>query len=200
MNKQEFIDALKSRLARFPETEVDDHISFYIEIIEDKIEDGLSESDAITELGAVSEIADQIVADIPLSSIAREKIKPKRRLRAFEIALLAVGSPIWLSLLVSAFAVVFSLYAAAWAVIASLWAGFGGIAGGAVGGVVGIGFVFFGNAGTALSLFSAGLVLSGLCIFMFWGCVYATRGMVRLTKKSVLLIKKCFVGKERNNE
>ena len=137
MTKIGFLLALRDKLAGLPRTELEERLSFYSEMIEDRIEDGLTEEEAVADIGSVDEIAAQIVSDVPLSSLVKEKIKPKRELRTWEIVLLAVGSPIWFSLLIAAFSVVFSLYAALWAVVVSLWAAFGGMAAGAVGALVG---------------------------------------------------------------
>ena len=197
MNKQEFIDALASRLKGLPYCEVSERLNFYIEMIDDRVEDGLSEEEAVFEIGSVEEVVSQIVADTPLLSIAKEKIKPKRRMRPWEIVLLAVGSPIWVSLIISALAVVFALYVSAWSVIASIWACFFGVAVGSVAGILGLGYVFSGNVGTPFALFGAGLFLAGLAVFMFFGCLFVTKGALKLTKGLIVRIKKCLVGKEK---
>ena len=44
----------------------------------------------------------------------------------------------------------------------------------------------------------AGLFLAGLSVFLFFGCVAATKGLARLTKKILLGIKKRFVRKEKS--
>ena len=59
-----------------------------------------------------------------------------RKLEKWEIVLLALGSPVWFSLLVSAVAVILSLYASLWSVIISLWAVFGSLIGCGVGGIL----------------------------------------------------------------
>lgn len=197
MNKQEFLDKLMARLQGLPKQEVEDRISFYIEMIDDRTEDGLTEEEAVSQLGSVDEIAAQIIADIPLTKIAKEKIKPKRRLRAWEITLLVLGSPIWLSLAVAAVAVIISLYAVLWSMVISLWAVFASIIACAPFGVIaGVIFICIGNVHTGVAMIGAGLVCAGLSIFMFFGCKATTKGILRLTKKIALGIKKCFVSKE----
>ena len=49
-------------------------------------------------------------------------MRPKRRLQAWEIVLLALGLPVWLSLGLAALAVVLSLYVVVWSLDVSLWA------------------------------------------------------------------------------
>ena len=93
-----------------PQDDIEERLAFYSEMIEDQMEDGLSEEDAVLAVGSIDEIVTQVVADIPLTKIAKERIKTKRRLSVGEIILLALGSPIWLSLGIAVFAVILSLY------------------------------------------------------------------------------------------
>ncbi|MBQ9780807.1 MAG: DUF1700 domain-containing protein [Clostridia bacterium] len=198
MNKQKFISELRMKLSGLPSKEVEDRLSFYLEMIDDRIEDGITEEAAIAELGSVEEIAAQITAEIPLSKIVKEKIKPQKRLRAWEIVLLAVGSPLWLSLAVAALAVILSLYVVLWSVIVSLWAVFAAVAICTPGGLAaGILFACQGNFPVCASMISAALVCGGLAIFLFFGCMAATKGTAKLTGKIALSIKKCFMRKEK---
>ena len=197
MNKQEFTAELCARLSALPEETVEDRISFYIEAINDRIDDGMSESDAVADVGNIDGIVSDILSEIPLSKIANQKIKSSRHLRGWEITLLAVGSPVWFPLAIAALAVIFSLYVSAWAIVASFWAAFGSFAGGGFGGVVsGIVFICTGNAPSGIALIASGLVCAGLAIFSFFGCLYATKGTARLAKIIVLGIKKCLIKKE----
>ena len=122
MRKQDFIKELRINLSFLPKEEIEDRISFYSELIDDKIEEGLKEEDVIKSIGSVYEIIDQIINDMPLSKIAKEKIKPKRKLSALEVTLIIIGSPIWLTLLLSLVAILFSLYIVGWSVVISIWA------------------------------------------------------------------------------
>ena len=106
MNKQEFLEQLKGRLSGLPAADVDERLDFYSEMIDDSIEEGLSEEEAVSQVGTVNDVARQIIGEIPLSKIVKENVKPKRRLRAWEIVLLVLGSPGWVSLLIAAVSVV----------------------------------------------------------------------------------------------
>lgn len=197
MNKQEFIDALRGKLSSLPPKDVEERLSFYIEMIDDQVEDGISEEEAVSNIGSIDKIAEQIAADILLTKREKNKTRQKRTLRAWEIVLIALGSPIWFSLAIAAFAVIFSLYVVLWSVIASLWAVFGSFIGCALGGIaVGVLFIVLGNALSGIAMIGAGLVCAGLSIFTFFGCKAATLGSVWLTKKITLCIKNCFVKKE----
>lgn len=197
MSKQEFLVQLRKGLSGLPQNDIEERLTFYSEMIDDRMEDGLSEENAVREIGNVDEIISQIVADTPLAELVREKIKPKKRRKAWEIILLVLGSPIWLSLLIAAFAVILSLYIVLWSVIVSLWTAFGSVIGCALGVIAaGIGFALGGNGLTGIAMIGAGIVCVGLSIFLFYGCKVATKGTLLLTKKIALGIKNCFVKKE----
>lgn len=68
-------------------------MTFYAEMLDDRIEEGLSEEEAVAAAGAVEEIVRQTVDETPLAKIAKERVRPKRHLKAWEIVLLALGSP-----------------------------------------------------------------------------------------------------------
>ena len=198
MNKQQFLLALEAALGGLPKDDVSERIDFYSEIIDDKIEEGLTEEQAVATVGSIDEIAAQILAEIPLSKLAKDKIKSKKRkLSALEIVLLILGSPIWLSLLVAAFSVVLSLYVTLWALVASLWVIMGALAGAGVGVVVG-GIILSatGSSVAGAALVGVGLFSLGLAIFLFFGCEAATKGTAKLTRKIVLGLKKALTRKE----
>lgn len=196
MNKQEFLDGLRKGLSGLPQDDIEERLSFYSEMIDDRTEEGLSEEEAVAEVGSVDEIVRQTVADTPLSRVVKERIKPKRRLRAWEIVLLILGSPIWLSMGIAVAATIFSIYAVLWAVIAALWAVFGALTVCAVAAVPGcIISALRGSGAAGLAVLSAGIVCAGLSIFMFFGCREATRGTIMLTKKLTIMIKNCFIRK-----
>ena len=197
MTKSEFLSALRAHLYGLPKDEIDERIDFYGEAIDDRIEEGLSEEDAVGELGSLDDIVFEIIGEVPLGKIIKERVKPKRKMKAWEIVLLAIGSPVWVSLLAAALAVVLSLYASLWSVVLSLWAVFASLAAGALGGVVG-GAVcaFLGEGLFGIALIGLGIASAGLAIFAFFGCRLASEWAWVLTKKMVLFTKKCFMGKE----
>ena len=122
MNKSDYLNSLESKLSKLPKIEVNERIAFYSEMIDDLMEEGLSEEQAIERIGSVDKITSQITEEIPLGKIIIDKLKPKRKLSTLEIILLVVGSPIWGALLLSLFAVIFSTYVCLWAGIVTLWA------------------------------------------------------------------------------
>ncbi len=172
MSKQEFLARLRNGLSKLPQHDREERLTFYSEMIDDRMEEGLSEEEAVCEIGDIDQLISQITADVPL-----EKTKSRRRLRPWEIILLVLGSPIWLSLLIAVFAVMLSLCLSLWAVFVSLAAcALGGI-------VAGIGFACNGHALPGLAMIGAGMVCAGLSVFMFYACKAATKGMWQLIKR-----------------
>lgn len=197
MNKQEFLLQLGKGLSGLPKDEIDGYLTFYSEMIDDRMEDGIPEETAVSELGSVTELVSQIIADIPLGRLVKEKLAPKKKLKAWEIILLALGSPIWLSLLIAATAVVFSLYVVLWSVIIALWAIFASFdACGLTGIAAGVYFATGGNTLTGIAVMGAGFVCAGLSVFVFYECKAATKGILILTRKLAIRIKNCFINKE----
>lgn len=197
MTKLALLMSLHNELSDLPHEEVEERLNFYSEMIEDRMEEGLSEEEAVAAVGTVDEIAAQIIADISATNVPKVYSKPKRRMKAWEIVLLAVGSPIWLSLLIAVIAVLLSLYISMWAVIVSLWAVFGSLIGSALGvAVMGIEFIIEGSLPAGIAAIGAGIVCVGLSIFAFFGCKAATNGALLLTKKLALCIKRCFARRE----
>lgn len=200
MTKLKLLLSLHDKLSDLPPDEVEERLNFYSEAIEDRMEEGLSEEDAVAAIGTADEIAVQIREEIKASQNSarstESKPKQKRRLRAWEAVLLALGSPIWLSLLLAACSIVISLYASLWAVVISLWAAFASLAACSLYVVFGIIQICLGNALVGTAVIGASLVLSGLAVFLFFGCRAATDATVRLTKKLPLQIRRYFVRKE----
>ena len=76
MTKIEFLLSLNNRLSGLPQNDVHERLNFYSEMIEDRIEEGLSEQEAVMAVGSVDKIVAQIVADIPVTRSANEKTNP----------------------------------------------------------------------------------------------------------------------------
>lgn len=193
MNKQEFVLELKNRLAALGEEEISERVNFYSEIIDDKVEEGISEQEAVCELGNIDEIVSQILSEIPLTKLVRVKLKPKKRLSVLEIVLLVVGSPIWIPLIISALAVAFSLYASAWGVIISLWSVFASFVGCSFASILGgVYFIVNGYLPTGIALIGAAILLAGLSILAFFAIKAITKGFLKSTKATLLAVKNKF--------
>ena len=197
MTKQEFLDELRSRLSKLPSKDAEEHINFYSEMIDDRTEDGISEEDAVAEIGSIDEIAAQITADFSLTTDEKKADSPKRKLKTWEIVLLAAGAPIWVSLLAAAVVVVISGYASIWAVLAAFWASFGEIIVISLGCIAsGVAIICIADISTGFIMISYGLVMGGLSIFLFFGCKASTKVIIKLTGKVFSTVKRKLKNKE----
>jgi len=197
MNKEIFLTELREKLFGLPQDDIEERIAFYNEMINDRMEDGLTEEEAVGEIGSVDSVVEQIMEEIPLSALVKEKVKPKRKLKTWELVLLILGSPLWIPLLMSAIAVILTLYAVIWAVVIFVYATDLALAGSTVMGLAGI-LSYLKQINFIGALFSAGfgMTSAGLAILLFFACVWITKSIIKATGKLLLGIKISFVGKE----
>lgn len=196
MTKVELTLALTKKLDGLPWEEVERSMEYYNEMIDDRMEDGMSEEEAIAALGSVDEIAQQILSNIPLSKLVRAKIKPKRTIKAWEIVLLILGFPLWFPLLISIAAVVFSIYVTIWSIVITLYVVNLVFALSALAALpLSILLICIGNPLFALLALGTALIMVGLTIFWFFLAKYASKGTLWLGKQMLLGIKALFIRK-----
>ncbi|MCR5783991.1 MAG: DUF1700 domain-containing protein [Clostridia bacterium] len=194
MTKYEFLQRLREGLSGLPQSDVEERVAFYSEMIDDLVEDGVSEEAAVARVGPVERVVRQTVAETPFTKIVKERVRPRRQLRVWEILLIVFGSPIWLSLLIVAAALLLTVYITLWAFVISLWAvEISLIAGAAACAVAGVFFAVQDSFARGMALIGAGLVLAGLAIFGFFLCFLASKGAVLLTVKIAQWVKSLFV-------
>ena len=73
MTKAEFLNELKNRIAEYPSEETNQSVEYYSEMIDDRMEDGMSEPEAVASMGKVAEIAQQIKEELPLTTLVKYK-------------------------------------------------------------------------------------------------------------------------------
>ena len=198
MNRQDYLDEIKEKLLGLSEEDIDKALDFYMEAIDDRIEDGLSEEQAIKAVGSSDEVEEQILMDTPLPKLVSATVKPKRKLKVWEIILIIMAAPIWipfvivlLALAISVFAILFALIISLIAILISLI--FGGVAL-----LIGAFFTFFGGgAGSTLLQVAAGYIGLGLGILL---CIPVKAGglwLIELCGRFFKWIKKQFVKRNR---
>lgn len=184
MDKKTFLKKLSKELSKLPKAEQKERLAFYSEMIDDRMEEGMTEEAAVASVTA----REVLLPDTP---------GEKKKWKTWEIVLLAVGSPVWASLLIAAAAVVLSLYVSVWAVLISLWSVFASLAGSGIGCVVGgVILICTGEVASGIATIGIGLVCAGLSIGAFYGCRWLTKSMVQLTQTCFAGIKSKFAKKE----
>lgn len=193
MTKQEFTQQLSNSLAGLNEEDIRKSIDYYSEMIEDRMEDGMTEEDAVAAVGSIEDIRSQILSEVPMARIVKEKITPKRDFRAGEIVLLVLGAPIWLPLVLTVIILALTLFLVFWVIIMSLYvvdlslfvSGFASIVNAFIAGPGFMAVMFF---------IGAGLFLLGLSVLLFFGFNQVSKGMLSLSRSLGLGIKKAVVG------
>lgn len=194
MNKREFLAELRGELAQLPQDDMDERLSFYEEMIDDRMEEGLSETEAVAAIGPVQKIAEQSLTEIPLIKLVRERISPRRTKHVWEIVLLITGSPIWASLLLAAIALVLAVYIVIGAAglvlyIVDLFLALNGIAG-LIGAVT---YASLADCGGTVFFLGVGLACFGIAVLLFFGANRIAKLILLLGGKVLFGIKKCFV-------
>ena len=108
MNKIEFLAAVSAKLDGLAPADVREQIGFLSEMIDDRMEEGITEAEAVAAVGAPDEVAARILADLPFATVTDLPTPPKKR-SVLRTVLLAATSPIWASLLFAFIITAFSL-------------------------------------------------------------------------------------------
>lgn len=193
MNKEQFLIELGAALSGLPDEDIEKSLEYYSEMIDDRIEEGISEEEAVADLGSIEEIRAQIIKDTPLAKIVKGRVKPKRSLTGLEITLIIVGFPIWLPLALAAASVILSLYIALWSIIISLYAVEVSLMASSFGGVVAsMALLIFGHTAAGLFLLGCSLACAGIGLLWVFVCEWSTKGLIWLTR---VFIKSLFMKK-----
>ena len=207
MNKQEFLARLRSQLSGLSMEDIRKSLDFYSEMIDDRMEEGISEEEAVAAAGDVEQIASQIRAEAGAPS-APSAPKKAPNLTGWGLALILLGFPLWLPLLIaaasialalviSATAIVFSIYVSLWAVVVSLFAVVLVLALCSIALLlIPLLYIHYGNIAGALLVWGAALVLSGITILLFLSLVPITKAIAFLSKMLFRWLKGLICRKE----
>ena len=200
MKKQDFLDKLKASLWSMPEADKQRSVDYYAEMIDDRMEDGLSEEEAVAAIGDLDEIVRQILTESPRppATVHKEQVKQKqqRGLEPWMIVLLVLGSPLWIPLVASAVATVVSIYVSLWSVVIVLYVVAVAVGIAAIGCIAGS-FFMIGRTATLVVVWGAALLCAGLAILLFLLGNLAAKGMIALTKLCWQGAKSIFQRKEQ---
>jgi len=203
VNKEDFLAALRERLAVFPDDEAEEYVNYYREMIEDHIDDGFPEKKVIEALGSVDDVCAVILQETAITELLKKKVKAKRKLKKWQQMLLIFTSPIWfpvaIALAATSAALVLTLYIVLWSLILSLWAVEISLAACGLGAALAAPLHLLPETNwyAAGILFAGALVAAGLALILFFPCILATKGMGKLSGKIWLGIKFLIIGKEK---
>ena len=167
-------------------------------LLDDMLEEGMTEAEATAKLGSPSQIAQSILQEVPLGKLVSTRMKPKSGWTPLAIVLAVVGSPVWVPLLLLAAALVLSLFVSIWALgVAAVAVVVGlAVAGGAAP-ILAIRAAVL-TLPLGLLLLGGGLVLLGLCVLGGLMAVELCKLLWQLTVWLAHKIKGLFIRKEEN--
>lgn len=194
MNKQEFLQNLRNRLGALPLSEIEKSVNYYSEIIDDYIEDGISEQEAISKLEPMDVIVEKIMYDTPLPVLIKARAKPNWN--ALTLLLLILGFPVWFPILASVCAVLFSVYVVIWSLFIALYCVIIAFAISGIAAIVTCPMIFSVNIAGGLLSLGAGLVCIAISVMIFRPMVLASKELVKLTVFVARKIKSIFIKKE----
>lgn len=193
MTKEEFLSELSAKLAILSDAERKKTLAYYREMIEDRMEDGMSEAEAVAAMGDIDGIVRKITLDQPFSTIVKEKFRSASGLKWWHVALIILGFPLWFSLLASLGAGVFSVCAGLLAAVIGVVAAFAAAALGGMAAVV-AGIVYLCRSNLAgLALLGAGFFAVGLSMLTFWGARYIFKWCLGACRRLTRWVKSLFV-------
>ena len=117
MKREEYLDRIRALLQNLPPEDLERSLAFYAESIADRMEDGMSEEEAVASLESPEEAANAILLEQPLPTLVKVRVKERRQLSALEILLLVLGFPLWLPLLLTALVLVFTFILLTWVLV-----------------------------------------------------------------------------------
>ena len=188
MTKSEFLKELESKLSGLPQDDIDNRLEFYSEMIDDRVEEGKTEEQAIEEIGSVDEVVEGIAKETPMLKLVKERVKPKRSIKGWEIALIILGFPLWLPLVITFFVLVLVFYLLLWVLVIVTYA----IEIALIAAFI-YGIVCYIASGFNVAFLAIALLSIGVAFFMVFACIGATKGSAALTKKVALSTKKKFM-------
>lgn len=196
MNKEAYLQRIRHLLQTLPEEDRERSLAFYAESIDDRMEDGMSEEEAVASLESPEEAAKSILMDTPLPKLVKARVK-QRRMGALEILLLVLGFPLWFPLLLTILILGLTVYLVAWTLVLSLGAVVLALGLSAAAVLIAAVYCLFkGGIPLALLGFGACLVLTGLTVLLGFVTAGAGRLAIRLGKAMVRGLKSLLIRKE----
>ena len=195
MTRNEFISSLSARLQGIPGIERQKALDWYSELICDRMEE-MPEADAVSGIGSVDEIADEILSQYRQNTTAvhsSDGTEPQSRRSpdkgvntALVIFAAAVLSPIWLPLLIVGLSLALVAVVLVWCAVVTVGVMLVSAAAvGAVGLVYGFWAMFVINPAYGLLVLGAALTAAGLTLALIPLIVVTVMGAAKFTVWSV---------------
>ena len=202
MTKEEFLKTLKSELEKQSISNIESMIEYYDEMICDRMEDGMSEEEAVDSMDSIPEIVHEAVLDKSVPALVREKVKKSREAAERSghgwlwITLAIIGFPVWLPLLITAFVLALTFFIVFWVLVATMFIVILSLGVAAIACFIASPLVFFGHISIASALVSLGgaFLLAGILSLIWRPCVSLVKNAGNVFARIVLSCKRKLFG------
>ena len=188
MTKQEFLTELRKNLNGLPQEEIEDRMNFYEEMINDRMDEGKTEEQAVADIGTTDEAVRTIASQTKMSTLVKEKMRTRRSLTGWELLLIVLAFPMWFPLLMTVLSFVFVAYLMTWVLVIVTYSAEAGLLAGLGGGLVAFIVSLIDGAPDLIVGGGALLCLGGVCIVALL-CIVATKVTLKINKNIFLGIK-----------
>ncbi len=196
MNKEAYLERIRQLLQSLPPEDLERSLAFYAESIADRMEDGMSEEEAVASMESPEKAAETILMDMPLPKLVKARVK-NHRLGTLEIILLVLGFPLWFPLLMTILILGLTVCLLAWTLVVVLGSivlalALSGVA------VFISGFVLLTKISLPAILLAPGaaLILVGLAILLGFATIGAAKLAIALGKAMLRGLKSLLIQKE----
>ena len=184
MKKEEYLEGLRTalRAAKLPSSAIAEGVEFYTEAIDDRMEEGASEEEAVARMGSLEDARAAVSAEVP--PVPRRIARLSTGSHALDIALAVIACPVWIPFALACIGILASVYLALWLVVAAVWmlltVAF-------LTGAVGVFAAFWGVASGAPAMgllgLGIGLAASGIALLAVPLAAWATSALVKLAER-----------------
>lgn len=120
MNRATFIYKLRNYLSDLSAYEIERSVNYFNEMIDDRMEEGMTEEEAVADIGDVRLVAEKILTEEgSLFGQIKSQVLPRQKMAGWQKVLLILGAPLWFVLILAGVLlcfVGFLLYLAFWLV------------------------------------------------------------------------------------
>lgn len=182
MTKKEFLSILEKELDMLPREEQNRTVIYYEELIEDRMEDGMTEEEAVRGVGNPKQVAREVIEEN--EGELWEKIENPNHSLGAKIGIWTVillGAPIWASVLLAIILCILSGYLVIWTVPligASFTLAFGVIG---VYGVISFPFALFDGVGIGIVHLGTAMLGFGLMLIFARSTLWISKKIIDIT-------------------
>lgn len=184
MTKQEFLDELKYQLSGLASFDSRHLLKHYEQRIDENIESGMSEEEAVSSLGTVMQVANRAILKCSLKNIKEHRKNHRKHRSVGQWFIFILTSPLWISVQLAIALLVAAVFLLVWLLVAFAFCLTAAMALGSLIGTF-ISILTFVNASrtVAVGFEGACIIAFGLSVLLFVGSLALAKSAKQLYKK-----------------